>query len=353
MEYLLHFTAIAVLLGLIIYVCVLFTNAVENFGSEYGLQDGAVGGILAAIGTALPETIVPLVAIAGTLLTGGNAVEGEDIALGAVLGAPFLLATGAFFVTGAAVLIFSKTRKQNGMNFGEMCSNPMILIRDLKFFACSYTIAVLTAFIPYKPLKYLIALGLLAYYFIYAKRTLKKDFGVCVAEGECSEPEALSLSKLLNIPAKYTKPAIWIQILLSLAGLVVLAHLFVNEIKYFAGVLNIHPLVMSLLLAPIATELPECFNSAIWIKAGKDSLSISNISGALVFQSCIPAAIGIALTPWKFTEPAVVSVVLVYLSLVILYVRAMRNGGRVNMQILLLCGFFYLIYIAYVLKMLI
>ena len=40
----------------------LFTNAVEWLGSRLGLSEGAVGNLLAAVGTALPESIVPLVA---------------------------------------------------------------------------------------------------------------------------------------------------------------------------------------------------------------------------------------------------------------------------------------------------
>lgn len=350
MEIFLHLIAIILLLAAIIYVCVLFTNAVENFGREYGLQDGAVGGILAAIGTALPETIVPLVAILGGFFTGSGLEVGTDIALGAVLGAPFLLSTVAFFVTGAAVLVFSKSRVCGS----KMCANPLILIRDLKFFFVSYTLAVITAFIHYMPLKYLIAFLLIVYYLWYVKRTLKKNFKEVAPESNStSEFEPLYLLKFFSSYKQFLKPMIWFQILISFVGLVVFAHLFVEEIKYFAQLLYIHPLIMSLLLAPVATELPECFNSIIWIKQSKDSLSVSNITGALVFQSCIPVAIGITLTPWAFTEPALINVILVYLSLIIIYINAIKNKGMLNWRILALCGIFYVIYIIYVLRMLI
>ena len=41
----------------------LFTNGVEWVGEGFGLSEGAVGWVLAAVGTALPETILPIIAI--------------------------------------------------------------------------------------------------------------------------------------------------------------------------------------------------------------------------------------------------------------------------------------------------
>ncbi|MBI4389541.1 MAG: sodium:calcium antiporter, partial [Nitrospinae bacterium] len=44
---------------LILLAAELFTNGVEWLGDKLNLTQGAVGSILAAIGTALPETIIP------------------------------------------------------------------------------------------------------------------------------------------------------------------------------------------------------------------------------------------------------------------------------------------------------
>lgn len=345
MEYLLHSVLIVILLGLIIYDCVLFTNSAENFGKEYNLSNGVVGGLIAAIGTALPETIVPLVAVIGSVITEKSIEVGEDIALGAVLGSPFLLSTVAFFVTGLAVCVCSVVKKRTC----KMCANPIVLIRDLKFFAVSYSTAILCAFIPSKPIKFCIATFLFAYYFWYVYKTIKKDFG-CDCEAEMTDE--LIFAKTFN-QKRNKRALVLIQIAFSLIFLVVLAHFFVNEILYVANALKISPIIISLLLAPIATELPECFNSTIWIGQTKDTLSISNITGALVFQSCIPAAIGITLTPWKFDQATGLSVVLVYCSLLWVYTNAIKNKGMLNHRILISCGLFYVIYIIYILTMLI
>jgi cation:H+ antiporter len=70
---------LVVALAVILFGAQLFTNGVEWIGEAFGLSEGAVGSVLAAIGTALPETLLPLVAI----LTGG-AVSGDEIGVGAI-----------------------------------------------------------------------------------------------------------------------------------------------------------------------------------------------------------------------------------------------------------------------------
>lgn len=348
MIYIFHAVLILLLLALVICACVLFTNSVECCGKKYGLADSAVGGVLAAIGTALPETIVPLVAILGAMFSSSSSSSnlGNEIALGAVLGSPFLLSTVAFFVTGVSVIACSFLKKRTCL----LCSNPIILIRDLKFFVVSYTIAVLSAFVPFKFVKCVVAVLLVCYYCWYVKRTLRKEFH-CECESESSDE--LIFSSWFSVNFKNEFIFMVLQIIFSLVVLILSAHFFVKEIIYFSNVFNLHPVVMSLLLAPIATELPECFNSVIWTGQSKDTLSISNITGALVFQSCIPAAIGVAFTSWKFDEASFMSVILVYISLIWLYLNSIMRKGRLNAHVLVFCGTFYLIYIIYVLKNLI
>ncbi len=66
-----------------------------------------------------------------------------------------------------------------------------------------------------------------------------------------------------------------------------------------AGLLGISALLLSLLIIPIATELPEKVNSILWIRREKDTLAFGNITGAMVFQGNLLPATGIALTPWQ------------------------------------------------------
>ena len=83
----------------------LFTNGIEWFGHKLELGEGAIGSVLAAVGTALPETMIPLIAIVF-----GGGIAGSAVGVGAILGAPFMLSTLAMFVTGAAVLLMRRRR---------------------------------------------------------------------------------------------------------------------------------------------------------------------------------------------------------------------------------------------------
>src|SRR4249919_428019 len=107
----------------------LFTNSIEWVGRKLDLAEGAVGSVLAAVGTALPETMIPLVAI----LAGGGAAS-DEVGIGAILGAPFMLATLAMFVTGCAVLA-NRTRRRTG---DRMDIEPDVVGKDVRYFLVTY-----------------------------------------------------------------------------------------------------------------------------------------------------------------------------------------------------------------------
>lgn len=339
-EYLLSFISIMALLGLIVGCCVVFTNAVEHLGRYHNLGDGATGCILAAIGTALPETIVPLVAIFGAYIAGESIQVGNEIGIGAILGSPFLLCTLAMLVTGIAVFIFTKLKAREM----EINVDTKLLHRDLRFFLISYTVAVLSTFIKVALLKYIVGIGLLVFYLVYVFRTINK-----CCDGVCeTEIEELYLSKLFKIKDKLQIILIWAQILISILCLIYFSHLFVENIKFVASSFNVAPLLISLLLAPIATELPEMFNSVIWMGKSKDTLAMSNITGAMVFQSCIPMSIGLFFTTWKFSSEAIINIILVYIAVIILYISVIKSENKLNAKTLIISGLFYIIYLGYV-----
>lgn len=332
---------IFLLLILIVLSCVIFTNAVEHIGKYYDLGHGAVGSILAAIGTALPETIVPLVAIFGAYISGSSLSVGREIGTGAILGAPFLLSTLAMFVTGVTVIIFSKAKKRSE----RVNIDVSLLLRDLKFFLFSYSVAILSTFIKIIVLKYLIGFMLLLFYLFYVFRTIKKCSGDSC---ETEEIEELYLNKFLPVGSNGKIYLMWFQVLISILCLIFFSHLFVERIKFVSFSLNIDPLIVSLLLAPIATELPEMFNSVLWSSDSKDVLALSNITGAMVFQSCIPMAIGIFLTNWVFSSEALINILLVYVATVILYWNAAKNKEFISAKVLIFSGMFYFIYLVYI-----
>ncbi len=330
---LIHAILLIAMLFAIVGSCVVFTNAIEHLGKACNLNDGAVGSILAAIGTALPETIVPLVAIFGAYLSKTSISTGQDIGIGAILGSPFLLSTLAMFVTGAAVLVFSGMK----IRAVSMKTDYKIVFRDLRFFIISYSVAILAGFVGNYPVKCLIAAFLLTYYLIYVFRTINRS--LCEIEGGC-ELEELYFQRIFK---KYNLFVIGFQIILAIGALVYFSHVFVLQITYFSHVFHLNPLILSLFLAPVATELPEMFNSVIWSKSAKDTLALGNITGAMVFQSCIPTSIGILLTPWVFNQTSILNIALVFASSLLL-LGYLKIKKRVSPAILLACGAFYALY---------
>src|SRR5262249_3259316 len=96
-------TAVVALLlsaGFVYWACEYFVNGVQWCGRKAGISQTAVGTVLAAFGTALPESVVTFVAV----VFGHNAAA-RDIGVGAALGGPLVLATIAYPIVGIMLLI--------------------------------------------------------------------------------------------------------------------------------------------------------------------------------------------------------------------------------------------------------
>ena len=146
----------------------LFTNGIEWFGRSLNLAEGAVGSVLAAVGTALPETLIPIIAI---VFASGAA--SDEIGVGAILGAPFMLSTLAMFVTGVAVLAFRRRR----VTGSEMRIDAGVLGHDVRYFAIAYSIAIGSAFLPQEPawIRWIAAAVLIGIYAWYVRGHLRAD----------------------------------------------------------------------------------------------------------------------------------------------------------------------------------
>ena len=107
--------------------------------------------------------------------------------------------------------------------------------------------------------------------------------------------------------------------------------------------------MLALVIAPVATELPEKFNSVLWISRGKDTLALGNITGAMVFQSSLIPALGIFLTDWQLGAGALLSGGLAMISAAILYIEVLRRH-HTEAKYLLFAGVFYVIFFLMVIE---
>ncbi len=284
-----------------------FTNGVEWLGKRLNLSEGAVGSVLAAVGTALPETMVPLIAILYT-----QSSSAQDVAIGAILGAPFMLSTLAFGVVGVSKMFYCRGTGTNCVDIKRS-----IFSRDLKYFISFYSIAIAAAFLPNHTAKAVVAVALVLGYGYYVYKTLGDGDGL----SEMDLPPLYLWRKSSEAPIYM----ILVQIVISLVLITGGANYFIGALDTIATWMMVPALFLSLIITPVATELPEKFNSVIWVKSGKDTLALGNITGAMVFQGSIIPAIGITLTPWLLTPLAAVSAGLALLSSLTMYMFTARK----------------------------
>ncbi len=138
-----------------------------------------------------------------------------------------------------------------------------------------------------------------------------------------------------------------VQFVVALGAIVFGAHLFVEELIHVAKDIGVEPLVLSLILAPLATELPEKINSIFWVREGKDSLALGNVTGAMVFQSTIPIAVGLLITDWDLSTYSVVSGVLGLIGGVLAY-WTLKLRGRFEWPPVIAWLILFFAFVAYV-----
>lgn len=331
--------------GIILLGAELFTNGIEWFGRKLELAEGAVGSVLAAVGTALPETMIPIIAI--LFATGESA---HEVGVGAILGAPFMLATLAMFVTGIAVLAVARRRPEGDV----MRVDTHVLAHDMRYFAIAYAIAIGAAFLPAEPVwtRWIVAVALLAIYVWYVKAHFEADPDVDVEDLAPLRFHRLDAAAHSVDPSVPRLRIVNLQVLAALGLIILGAVFFVDAVEHIATQLGVDSVLLALVIAPIATELPEKFNSIIWVRQGKDTLAMGNITGAMVFQSTIPTIVALlfAADSWV-AEPgsytAFASAGIAFLSSGFIFIPMARRGvlrGRA----LLVGGIFYLAYLAFV-----
>jgi cation:H+ antiporter len=325
----------------------LFTNGIEWFGRKLALAEGAVGSVLAAVGTALPETMIPFIAI--LFAEGGQLSAGHGVGVGAILGAPFMLSTLAMFVTGIAVLSQAKRR----VNGDVMPVDSAVLGKDINYFFIAYGIAVGAAFVPHEVgwIKPVVGVALLVIYAIYVKEHFEADPSVDAVDLAPLRFRRLDPAHRVD-PNSPRLRIVALQVVAALGLIIGGAVVFVGAVEGLAEQMHIAPAILALVVAPIATELPEKFNSVLWIRQAKDTLAMGNITGAMVFQSCIPTVVALvfAAESWAITQDSLIafaSAGIAFLSTAAIFLP-MRRRGMLTGRSLLIGGVFYAVYLALV-----
>ena len=347
---LLHVVLLLACAAVIYLACEYFVNGVEWLGVRLQVGPIAVGTILAAVGTALPESVVTFVAVLF-----GSEEQGGDIGVGAALGGPLVVGTLAYGVVGA-MLLLRRRRVRTGTAAAALVpgagaspvaddgdgatagGDPALdgtdtrrLARDQTWFLAIFVVKVALGLVAFAIKPWLGVLFLLAYA-VYFWREMRGD-------GEAASGEELEPLKLQPTRAV---PATWAVVVQTVATLVVIffaSQLFVAQLEWAGPALGLPAVVVALLLSPVATELPEILNAVIWVRQGKTQLALANISGAMMIQATVPSALGIFFTPWLFDGPLIAAGVATMASVV--YLLWLFRTGRVTSARLLIAAGFY------------
>jgi len=324
---------LSLMLVVILVAAELFTNALEHLGERLKISEGVTGSLFAAVGTALPETIVPLLAVAGGTVEGN---VNQEIGVGAILGAPLMLSTLSTFLMTIAVL------GSRGFS-GHVMPERTGFTRDLNYFLCAFLLAAAAMYVPHEQMivRALFSIALVGVYGTYVVMTFRASKRL-VAHGHGTEAPGVMLLSRIGLP---TNPAtIALQLLLAVALLVWGAEGFIHGVRGVSQGLGISPLLLSLLIIPIATELPEKINSILWIRRGKDTLAFGNITGAMVFQGTLLPALGILLTPWVPRIEVLTGIVITLAAAAWMRVNARARGLAI--WALMVNGLLYVAYLS-------
>ncbi len=331
------FIELLVMLLIILIAAEVFTNALEHLGEKLGISEGVTGSIFAAVGTALPETMVPLLALlAGTQ----NVATNEEIGVGAILGAPLMLTT--LSISLMAISVWKRRGTQ-----GHLRPERTGLTRDLNFFIIAFSFAAVAMYVPHtlSSVRYGIGACMVMIYFVYVLMTINASKAL-VEDGHATEAGSDMFLCKIGLPNNMTM--IVIQLLLGLGLLVAGAKGFIHGVEAASAILGISALILSLLIIPIATELPEKVNSILWIRKGKDTLAFGNITGAMVFQGTLLPAIGIMLTPWEPRKEVVWGIAITLIAAI--WIRYLMTKGGIRVWHLMVNGALYLTYLGIVLS---
>lgn len=333
----LHFILL-LLCAVAIYVsCEWFVNAVEWLGKRLNVGTIAVGTILAAFGTALPESVVTFVAVVF-----GRGEAAKDIGVGAALGGPLALATVAYGVTGLVMWSQRRARVPVPARGALLDRSPdqfgdtRKLARDQTWFLVIFVVKVALGLVAFAIKPWLGVLFFVAYA-IYFWRELRAD-----DDGQgAHELEPLKLQRTRANPATW---AVVLQTLVALGVIFAASQLFVHQLGVIGPMIGLPAAVTAVLLSPIATELPETMNAIIWVRQGKTRLALANISGAMMIQATVPSGLGLLFTPWRFDHALLASGLVTMAA--IGYLLVLLRLGRLNARTLTVAAAFYAIFAA-------
>jgi cation:H+ antiporter len=307
--------------------CEYFVNGVEWVGRRLGIGATATGTVLAAFGTALPESAVTFVAVVF-----GHDPAQKAIGVGAAVGGPLVLSTISYAVVG--IVLWASRRKLRRANT-ELQLDTQRLSSDQAWFLLIFIVALALGLVSF-PFKRWLGILLFGAYALYVWREITAGHG--------REHDDEQLEPLKFRPNNPNPTLTWasLQALSALLVIALASHTFVAQLENIGTHLGVSPQLVALILSPVATELPETLNALIWVRQGRERLALANISGAMMIQATVPAGLGVLFTTWRFDPPLVIGASTATAAVILLWLMFRRQ--RVSGASLVPLGLLYLLF---------
>lgn len=310
----------------IYFACEFFVNGVEWLGRRLSVGSTATATILAAFGTALPESAITFVAVAF-----GKSDAQRELGVGAALGGPLVLATIAYATVGATLMLSGRHLQRTRKVRDEF----QRLSRDQSWFLTIFIVKLAVGLVAFT-FKPWLGIAFLGGYALYFWKEIRRD-----DSGEAEEQlEPLIIGRKVS-----GQPPLGLSALQTGIALVVIfaaSRLFVSQLDALGPFLGLKPQLLALLLSPIATELPETMNAIIWVRQGKHRLALANISGSMMIQATVPTAFGLFFTSWMLDRSLILAGGITTLAVAIMLISFRR--GVISRGFLASMALFYALF---------
>lgn len=273
----------------VFFSSLMFVNAIEYAGSRLSWSHGFTGAIVAPLFTSIPELALFVIAV---FIHGGT--SGHLIGLGMIFGEPFMTSSLSYFLVFCAVVAaFALTgRKTHSLEVDRSLSIPFVFVLLL------FPFALLPGIIHSVYLQYLMGFVFLFFYLFYVKMMAGRRSSV--EEEEAEVPYLMRLKDHWGLAA--------LQLLISAILLFYGANLMVQSITLISGIHRVSPLVVAILVIPVATAIPETLSAMIWAYRGRNSLAIGSIIGEKVLYATFYPGLAMFFIPWELDAQVYLSV---------------------------------------------
>lgn len=266
-------------IAMIIVSSFLLTLAIEEIGRRGRLSDRLTGAVISPIFTSLPELAVILIAL---LFVGRT--SGSEIAAGTIIGEPFMVSALGFPIVALTLLFARKKRRLEEIDG--------TLSKMLIFMGLIFPIILVPHFFSSVYVRPVVAVLLVILFIVFLK----------LVRGKGNFEEEASDFKIKTGAMFALILALGIGLLLGGSSLLV------TGIDNLSQQIGVNRELITILLVPLGTIVPETMNAVIWAYRGRTSLAIGAMVGEEIFFVTLYPVIGILASQWVITTDGILAV---------------------------------------------